>query len=507
MKASRLATVALAAGGLVFAATWVIPGMGLAARLVVEGAAPDGGWAISARQLGLLGRSALLALSATMLCHILALIPARVFSRDAVARRPAIIAASLCLLLCPPMVYAFGWQRLERFAGVSAGDMVRCVAVWAMWLWPAPAALLAAGWRSGASDAADAACLDASRGAALLHVGLPALARHLIVSVVITMVLLLGEYSVPHACALNVFGTELLGWTSNSRFAIDTVWRAAFVTAPALGLTALAFRFAPGRNDEAPTGAVPDRASPRSAIALTAALLVVSWLIPLAALFVDIRVPVGPAEVLRTYGEGLLQTLALAALAGVLSVAMGVMLGAGGRSRRLWLGLAIAIGAMPAALVGEMMLKAYQWRATALIADHAPIVVLCHLARYGWIGLLAGWLAMRTVPRELLDAARVDGAGEGRLVTALHLRLGAPVLTCGAAVVAALAAGELAATTVVQPPTVRLIAQVIIEKFHRFEDGMLAWLCLALCTTGALAALAAALLARSVATGVARRRG
>ena len=48
---------------------------------------------------------------------------------------------------------------------------------------------------------------------------------------------LLGEYGVPHACALQVFATELLGWASTSNWSIDVVWPAlpnTVITAVAL---------------------------------------------------------------------------------------------------------------------------------------------------------------------------------------------------------------------------------------------------------------------------------
>jgi ABC-type Fe3+ transport system permease subunit len=488
--------VAVGACWLVFAAAWVYPALGLALRLMVEGAAPDGGWTFSARQAGLLWRTLMLCAAAVIACHLLALAPAIALGRGLVARRPVVLAAALCLLLCPPMVYAFGWQRLERMAGVSPFDELRCVAVWAMWLWPVPAALLAAGWLRSARGVMEAARLEAGPLRAMMHVGLPALARYLLVSVVITFVLLLGEYSVPHACALNVVATELLGWTSNSRFAIDTVWPSLLVVGPVLVVLAIGYWLAPTARDESAEDPPAAGRRPRGAAAAAGLLLVVSWLVPIAALFADIRVPAGPVEVLRIYGAGLGQTIALAAAAGVTAVLLGVALTPGGGGRRVLLP-AVVMGALPAALVGEMLLKAYQWRATAVIADHAPVVVLCHLARFGWVGLLAGWLAMRSVPRELVDAARVDGAGGLRLVAGLHARLGAPILACGVMLVAALSAGELAATTVIQPPTVRLIAQVIIEKFHRFEDGMMAWLSLVLVLAAAISAAVTLMLGQS----------
>ena len=95
------------------------------------------------------------------------------------------------------------------------------------------------------------------------------------------------------------------------------------------------------------------------------------------------------------------------------------------------------------------------------------------MARFGWIGLLIGWLTWRQVDDQQWAAARCDGATRWTVLTRLCLPAGWPLLLAGSAVVAALSLGDIATTSLVQVPGIRLVAHVILEKFHRLEDDML----------------------------------
>jgi ABC-type spermidine/putrescine transport system permease subunit II len=87
---------------------------------------------------------------------------------------------------------------------------------------------------------------------------------------------------------------------------------------------------------------------------------------------------------------------------------------------------------------------------------------------------------MRDMNRSLVDAARADGASAADI--AIHLRLIPwwPLLLVVVLITAAFALADPATGVLLSVPSVHPLAQIIIEKFHRFEDAMLVSLSLTL---------------------------
>jgi len=107
------------------------------------------------------------------------------------------------------------------------------------------------------------------------------------------------------------------------------------------------------------------------------------------------------------------------------------------------------------------------------------------------LAVLVMWHALRTVPREMLEAAAVDGAGSlGRLVmVALRNRLAA--LGLAWVVAMAVALGDLAAGVMVLPPGVDTLSRRIFGLLHSGQEAEVAGICLALVLLfGAVALLA-----------------
>ena len=158
---STLATGSLlATAWIVFAVAMVLPAVVLITRCVVAFEPPVGGFTFSARQGLLLWRSLWLSVVATGLCLLLSLPGAYVIGRVRhLSHQPWIAALLMAQLLCPPMVYAFGWEFLLP-AGVPGN--ARCIGVWALWAWPIPAMLIGAGWSRADPRVHEAALLVAS---------------------------------------------------------------------------------------------------------------------------------------------------------------------------------------------------------------------------------------------------------------------------------------------------------------------------------------------------------
>ena len=443
--------------------------IGAAARGAV--ATPTDGFIYSRRQLGLLWRSIWLAACATAVALVLSLPGAYVVGRmGSLARHPFISMLLGAVLLFPPMVYTFGWQRLLP---TSFPATLSCICVWALWGWPIPALIVGTGFSRTGRASHEAALLTATPGAAFLRVVLPLLVRYVLLSALLLFILFMGDYGVPHACGLRVYATELLGWAQNSALTIDTVWPAL----PAVGVTLLAL--AAGvvfwRRWVAEESAdVSARPATPSAVGLGLIALVcfaVSFVLPVGWLVFDVSSAQALLRSYEIYRGDMTWSLGLAVCGGVGAVVMGMGVTAWGRWGRVGLAWAVLSGALPGALIGTGLVAGYQ--AVPVIYDHASIIVLAYIARYGWIGLLVAWLARRATTTEVRDQARSDGAGRLERLTHLDWPLAWPTLVGGAGVATALSLGEVAATALVQVPALRLCVHVIIEKFHRLEDDML----------------------------------
>ncbi len=483
---------------ILFVAVMVWPAVALAGRCIVDGESPVGGFTFSSRQLGLLWRSVWLSGLATVLCLVVALPGAYVVGRvGRLSRRPLLTAMMMVLLLCPPMVYAFGWERLLPAA---FNAHARCIGVWALWAWPIPATLIGAGWSRVAHGSHEAALLTTSPAGAFFRVALPALLRYVGLSALIVFILFFNDYGVPHACALLVFSTELLGWAVSSSRSIDTVWPSTL----SVGVTALALlaMFAVwGRcaaDEDAGNITALQHVRSRGLSLIAYGCFGVSWVLPMAALVVTISSPVVFVDAIRTYAADLAWSLGLGVLAGLTVVGMGLGLArtadfrVGQEINRLHekpvarffrrpaLVWAVAFGALPGALIGESLVAAYNYPLTWWVYDHWPIVALSYVARFGWIGLLTAALVIERSTPDLVDQAQTDGATGVSILGRIQIPMNWPVLLCGAGIVAAMSVADVATSSVVRVPSFSPIAHILIEKFHRFENGMLISLSLGL---------------------------
>jgi len=478
---------------LVFVLAIVWPTLALLRKCVSQGAAPSDGFTFTSRQWLLLLRSVWMASVATVGAMVLALPAARVLGRLGTLRRGTIyVSALLLLLLCPPTVYAFGWERLLP---AEFNPYVRCIGVWMLWSWPVPAVILGLGWARSGKAAYEAALLDTTGASAFMTTALPVMGKYLALSAAVLFLFLLGEYGVPHACALQVFATELLGWAASSGRAIDVVWPALsilVVTMAALLIVLTLWRRC-AADEPVDAGERPPSGRAPIAVAYTLILFGAGWGVPLASLVARMGGPAALGAAFTVYGRDLAWSLGVASASAIIAVAMGVALAMSRGWRSVGLFWSLAFGMLPGALVGEALIAAYNKDALWWLYDYAPIVGIGYLARFGWVGVLVGYAIVRGSPRHLSDQARVDGATKTQVTIWVQVPLHLSLLLGGAAVVVALSMAEIATTSLVRVPGYAPISLVLVEKFHRFEDGMLASLSLwlvACCLPGVVFVLA-----------------
>jgi ABC-type Fe3+ transport system permease subunit len=130
---------------------------------------------------------------------------------------------------------------------------------------------------------------------------------------------------------------------------------------------------------------------------------------------------------------------------------------------------------------------------SALYDQPSPLPAMWAAAiRFFPVAVAVCWPAVRAVPRELSEAAALDGAGvwgEWRLVTWPLTR---PAFYRAAAAVAVLALGEISAGKVVSPPQYRAYMFELFYQMHYGAEAAVAALCLVqVAVTAAAVGLAA----------------
>ena len=121
------AAVLAAVGAIVWPTIAVIADC-LAARKTANSAA-----ILTGRQGILLLKSIGLSAGATALSLFLATVPAWGLAQSRGTTRFLFLFCLSGVVLCPPMVYVFGWQRLLP---ASTNPWAMCLFVWAAWAWP-----------------------------------------------------------------------------------------------------------------------------------------------------------------------------------------------------------------------------------------------------------------------------------------------------------------------------------------------------------------------------------
>ncbi len=433
---------------------------------------------ISSRQWTLLWRSFGLSLGGAAACLVLSLPTAWALVRArGSATRGILHAALLSIALCPPMAYVFGWgQVMPR--GIS--PEIRCIGVWALWACPIPAMLAAAGWMRGGRRAYEAAILSTGPIRACVVGALPALQRYLGLGALILFTLFLGDYGVPHACGLLVYATELLGWASSSAQVTDVIGPAmpgvVAVVALLVLLWTLGRRCAQDETDEV----LHMRGGGYWAWLAGVAVMTFALVVPIVGLLLKLPSWASIGETVGTYKSDVGWSLAVAVGAAGIGVAMGIGLVGTAFERRLLMAISLLAGAMPGAVVGAALIAAYNRPGFGWLYSHWPLLVLCGVARFGWVGALAAAVMVRGSAPEVSAAAELDGLNRAGIVARILAPLHWPVIAAAGAIIATLTLAEVAASTLLRTPEFNPLSHVIIEKFHRFEDGALVTLSLGL---------------------------
>jgi iron(III) transport system permease protein len=200
------------------------------------------------------------------------------------------------------------------------------------------------------------------------------------------------------------------------------------------------------------------------------------------------------ANIFRTSGWMVVKSCFFAALCGVLTAGLGLLiswLAVGSRwFRESLLGLMAMVWALSAPLIGiglkQTIALIMDWIpaypvGVALYYGPSPLPSLwAHCLRFLPCAVAVLWPVVRLLPRELFEAARVDGASPRQELWYLVLPLTASACLRAGLAVAILSLGELGAGKLVATPGSQTFAHEVFMRMHYGVTNDLAALCLVL---------------------------
>lgn len=217
-------------------------------------------------------------------------------------------------------------------------------------------------------------------------------------------------------------------------------------------------------------------------------------------------------KVLRVRGRLVAQSLYLAGLAGAVTATLALVtcwLAVGTRWFHAAVLLLIAAAwALPGPVVGLGLKGAIDRVLTidrggvlagALYYGPSPAPVLwAYLLRFFPCAVAVLWPVVRLLPRDLREAARVDGAGPGQEFRYVVGPLTFPAFLLAGLVVAVLALGELSAGKLVETPGSQTFAHEVFTQMHYGVTNDLAAFCLVLLAAVTLGGVLVAITGRAL---------
>jgi DNA-binding beta-propeller fold protein YncE/ABC-type Fe3+ transport system permease subunit len=518
VRGSAWLVVLAAAAALLAAALWPI----VAAALSLVGAGGPAATDVAGNDLpGVFLATGLYTLLITAAAVVLGWPVGRLLAR--VRRGRAVLAVLTILPICMPayVVFYTWWQAWPAGSALGAWVIrhdlvpfmrsVTLVVALACWSWPLVAWCVAALPSAGSARREEMLLLDGAGRARRLLDAVRGDARGLGIGALLVALMTLGNTT--------CFDLAFVYTVANEVRALDAVGAGArqtlLVALPVLAATvvgAAAVWFALGRS--APRSAGPP-ARPRRGLWIAAGLV---WMLTvalpaalLARSLVGLLVRGGGhvSEFFHFYGAGLAGTAGLAVCSGIVAAVAALGLAICWFDGRRWvrgLGHAQAIawlvvGLLPATVIGVALEAAYNVplaipgagegrgaTVAGMIYGGPAILVLAHLARFGFVAaLLARWVA-DAEPRALADLRRADGARTlGAMIVAQRARL-LPAAAAVLAITAVLALGEIPVTKRVHPPGSDALAVSLLNAMHYQRPETVVIACAVLLLAACLAA-------------------
>lgn len=357
-----------------------------------------------------------------------------------------------------------------------------------LWLWPLATIVIGANIRR-----LDADLFPLMRSERQGVPGRIALIVRLLRPSILLSILLIGLLVMGTAIPLHVANVPTLAisvWLTLDRSPPDQAWRAMVAAWPLWAIAIGAGWWLGGRATGWATGGRASRATDESiragsrhggqGLICLGAVVGLAVVVPTSLLVFSMRDSDSLTRFWRLSGDGVVHGLGVAAgtAAAVLgiSIASGVVLGAKGRIARVgsaFVRAMLILGLAPGVLVGTGLVAGWnRLDPSGTMTSGWWIEVMAHVARFGWIGAIAGCAMVRLEHPNLRDLRRADGADTLRGFVRTGLALNLPLLAAAGLAAGMLSFTEIEVAVVVQPPGPGNLSRQILNYLHfaRMEE-------------------------------------
>jgi iron(III) transport system permease protein len=420
----------------------------------------------------------------TMLAGALGFVCALTLAGMQARARSWMLGAIIIAFALPPFLVTNTWLELLG----NAGSLRRWLpfnlyslggTVWLLTLttWPITALLTLGAWNRLEPEQIE--CEPALRGAALVRWLLWPVAK---VSVgqaaAITFVLALNNFSIPVILQVPVFPEEL--WLAfTTRLNDAGAWVAAWPLMVAPVILVLLLRKSdvawPRSASEATARALRKQLGLRcnwTAGLVSAALLVVSVALPVSGLGMSSRTWTELPNLFRAAPDVIWNSFAYSALAGVISIAIGLA------GWRWMIGLAVWIPFLvPGVLLSWVFIRLFNG---TILYGTTIMVLVAFAIRYLAIGWHGATHALSSVDRDLTDAGRLDGARGWTLFRHVTWPQIAPQLAAAWYVTYLLCLWDVETLVLIYPPGGETLALRIFNLLHYGHNAQVNAMCVLL---------------------------
>lgn len=369
------------------------------------------------------------------------------------------------------------WSTEPGYWPLLAGDVLAIVGL-AFWSWPLAGAVLASGVARIDSSVLDALRLEPGSVWQKRACVLAMMRRPTLAAVVVVALVMLGSAVPLHLAQLRTWAVHL--WLTLDQTPAERHWAAWLSAWPLVLIAVIACAaVSPGLAGRRQGGeSASSQPAPRPAGHLTTGSAGAVWLAAVVVPAVLFACFLPGWRAMHTFWlvhhGPFLTSLGLSAAMGVVGAAIAAAAWLGLSGGRTTDRIATACGAvflvaglLPGVLVGSATSSAWNaWPPLHWMGDSTLIVVLGHIARFGFVPILIGAFLARAEPAEERDARRLDGAEglKGWLIACLPAGLGT-VAAAGLAV-GVLSFHEIEAAVILQPAGLDSFARQMLGFLH-----------------------------------------
>lgn len=385
-------------------------------------------------------------------------------------------------------------DRIGGLPGARAGEVGHAANIafavlgLTLWLWPLATIVIGANIRRLDADLFPLIRSEVGGPAGRAALIVRLLSPSILLSIALIALLVMGTAIPLHVA--NVPTLAISVWLTLDRSPPDQAWRALLAAWPLWVIAIGAGWWLGGRVTGWATGGRATRATDEviragathggRGLVCLGAVVGLAVVVPTSLLVFSMREIDSLTRFWRLSGDGVVHGLGVAAGAatGVLlfSILTGVTLGGKGRVLAIGGGFVRAmliLGLAPGVLVGTGLVAGWnRLDPSGAMTSGWWIEVMAHLARFGWIGALAGCAMVRLEHPHLRDLRRADGADTLRGFVRTGLALNLPLLFAAALAAGMLSFTEIEVAVVVQPPGPGNLSRQILNYLHfaRMEE-------------------------------------